>query len=179
MGLPRPAPLVKPICGVLTADVTLLAETENELQKLLGSIEARAEITLWQQSSYYAAEMGEPLWRTWWSFTALAPAEALADWKLATNALEARLAVAGRRRVNLDPGYIGLLKLVLASTKDAAHRVYLGKGIYAEATLIFERGQFVPLAYTYRDYAAPPTREFFLQVRQRYLAQIRSAHGHT
>lgn len=176
MGSPHPAAPVKPICGILTAEVALLAEAEAALTELLGTVDARAEVLPWQESPYYAAEMGNPLWRTWWSFASLAPADALADWKLTTNAIEANLAVAGRRRVNLDPGYVSLLKLVLASTKDAGHRVYLGKGIYAEVTLSYERGQFVPLPYTYRDYAAAAAREFFGRVRQGYLTQLRSLH---
>jgi hypothetical protein len=88
--------------------------------------------------------------------------------KLKTNDLEERWRAAQGRQVNLDPGYVGYTKLVLASTKDASHRVYLGQGIYAEATLQFVRGSFQPWPYTYRDYAEPAAIEFFNRVRERY-----------
>jgi hypothetical protein len=87
--------------------------------------------------------------------------------------MENRWRTATGRRVNIDPGYIAATKLVLASTKDAAHRVYLSDGIYAEATLQFARGSFQPCTYTYRDYAAAEVIAFFNAVRRDYLAQLR------
>jgi hypothetical protein len=79
----------------------------------------------------------------------------------------------GRRRVNIDPGYVADMKLVLATTKDAAQRVHLGRGIYAEATLHFVSGCFQAQPHTYPDYAADEAIAFFNEVRARYMVQRR------
>jgi uncharacterized protein DUF4416 len=77
-----------------------------------------------------------------------------------------------QRRINLDPGYIDLAKLVLATTKDQQHRLYLGQGIYAEVTLRFTGGRFVPWDWTYPDYRTAEYLAFFDAVRQRYRQQL-------
>ena len=77
------------------------------------------------------------------------------------------------RRVNLDPGYLDATKLVLASTKNQAHRLYLSQGIYAEVTLLYHHGAFHPFVYTYADYRWPETHAFLRRVRTRYLEQMR------
>ncbi len=75
-----------------------------------------------------------------------------------------------RRRVNLDPGYLIASKLVLATTKDFAHRIYLGQGIYGEVTLNYRRGQgWQPHPWTYADYRSPLALEFFALVRKEVL----------
>jgi len=78
------------------------------------------------------------------------------------------------RRVNLDPGYLDTTKLVLVSTKNQAHRIYLAQGIYAEVTLLYHHGEFHPFLYTYSDYRWPETHEFLRRVRSRYLEQLRT-----
>ena len=77
-----------------------------------------------------------------------------------------------RRRVNLDPGYVDQAKLVLATTKDRQHRLYLGRGIYGEVTLRFTGGRFEPWEWTYPDYRTPEYRVFFETVRRRYRQQL-------
>ncbi|MDH5186329.1 MAG: DUF4416 family protein, partial [candidate division WOR-3 bacterium] len=74
-----------------------------------------------------------------------------------------------RRRINLDPGILTLAKLVLATTKNYYHRIYLGKGIFAEVTLIYRNKQFEPLAWTYPDYRTDTAIDFFQQVRNALL----------
>jgi hypothetical protein len=71
-----------------------------------------------------------------------------------------------QRPLNLDPGYITLAKLVLASTKDFAHRLYLGRGIYAEITLHFRSGAWQPTQWTYPDYRRPDFQRFFVECRE-------------
>ena len=94
--------------------------------------------------------------------------------KLETNALEREMSEDGARRVNIDPGYVSLGKLVLASTKDHAHRLYLGQGIYGEVTLAFQQGRFRPWPWTYPDYAREDYCALFDQIRARYKAQLRA-----
>ena len=69
------------------------------------------------------------------------------------------------RPLNLDPGYITLAKLVLASTKDHSHRIYLGQGIYAEITLDLSRGGWQPSEWTYPDYRRADFHQFFVHCR--------------
>jgi hypothetical protein len=122
--------------------------------------------------------MGENLLRKFVAFEPLLSPEALSGIKLTTNALELSLSGATvpdtPRRVNLDPGYLDATKLVLASTKNQAHRIYLAQGIYAEVTLLYHHGAFHPFLYTYADYRWPETHEFLRQMRSRYLEQLRT-----
>ena len=87
--------------------------------------------------------------------------------------LAAKLTDGPARPVNLDMGYVDGGKLVLATTKDYAHRLYLGAGIYGEVTLRWRAGAFEPWEWTYPDYRSGHYREFFAQVRAACLAERR------
>jgi hypothetical protein len=100
----------------------------------------------------------------------------LAAIKQQTNDLEWSLAQGEHRRVNIDPGYVSLGKLVLASTKDHGHRLYLGWGIYGEVTLTYQQGRFRPWPWTYPDYASDRYCTLFGEIRKRYKAQARGGH---
>jgi hypothetical protein len=69
---------------------------------------------------------------------------------------------------------VDLAKLVLASTKDHGHRVYLGQGIYAEVTLQYRGGRFQPWPWTYPDYASEEYCRLFGEIRALYHAQLRA-----
>lgn len=122
------------------------------------------------ETDYYLATMGDGLKK---QFLALAspfdPAE-LAEIKLVTNAWEAEYTQEAAhpepRPLNLDPGYLTPAKLVLASTKDHSHRIYLSRGIYAEVTLHYQAGAWQPREWTYPDYRRADFHEFFLQLRR-------------
>ena len=107
------------------------------------------------------------------SFQRLVVPSDLASIKRQTNELEWSLAREDERRVNIDPGYVSLGKLVLASTKDHAHRLYLGQGIYGEVTLTYQRGRFRPWPWTYPDYADERYCALFDEIRNRYKVQLR------
>jgi hypothetical protein len=152
----------------LAATTELLDEARRALGETVAAIACASVAERWTVSRYYEPEMGPALWRQYVALEGLMPPQDLVGLKLTTNALEARWRVDAQRRVNIDPGYVDLDKLVLASSKNAAHRIYLDRGIYAEVTLRFMDGQFEPLAHTYPDYAAPSVREFFSRVREQY-----------
>ena len=146
---------------------------ESTLEEAFGAIDLRSKRVPFDQTSYYQQEMGDELVREWVSFEKLVQQDTVADAKLATNRLEKRLARPdGTRTVNLDPGYILPSRLVLATTKDFAHRIYLAKGIYAEVTLIYRDGEFQPLEWTYPDYQQSVALDFFMTARTAYLAQL-------
>jgi hypothetical protein len=121
------------------------------------------------ETSYYTAEMGAGLKKQFWAFHEIDPGR-LAAIKRQTNEWEVEFAGLKLhpepRPLNLDPGYITLAKLVLASTKDHAHRIYLSDGIYAEVTLSYRRGGWQAFEWTYPDYRRRDFQEFFTQCRQ-------------
>jgi hypothetical protein len=181
MGIPVAPPGVRRIAGVLASSPTLLAEAQQAVSECIAPVTASTVPEPWTASRYYELEMGSEIWRQYLVMDGVIPPDELAVLKLATNALELRWCSPGRRPVNIDPGYVDLNRLVLASTKDAAHRIYVGRGIYAEVTLRFVEGMFVPLPHTYPDYALPSTREFFTRVRAAYrsaLAAMRQGADH-
>lgn len=173
MGVLRRPARVKLFCALLVAADFPVECCEAGLQKLFGPIVLRSEPVPFTQTTYYDNEMGPGLRRLYVAFDALYDMADLPAIKHRTNALEADWAVApGRRRVNIDPGYLDLAKVVLASTKDHAHRLYVGAGIYAEVTLRYWHKQFQPWDWTYPDYRLPLTRAFFERLRELYKAQV-------
>jgi len=121
--------------------------------------------------------MGKPIFRTFLSFARLIQPEDLVEIKLTTNQIEEELACEGKRRVNLDPGYMQLGKFVLATTKDQMHRLYIGKGIYEEVTLHYQKKSWQPWSWTYPDYASDQYREILLAIRMIYYEQLKAIGG--
>lgn len=161
-----------PFAGLLGRSETVLAEATRALTERLGPAAVVSDISDWSFSTYYQAEMGADLKRQFIFFGRPITADGLAEIKCWTNAIERALAVADRRRVNLDPGYLAPSKLVLATTKDFSHRIYLRDGIYAEVTLQFRAGSFQPLPWTYPDYRTPAAIALFNAARERLLVRI-------
>ena len=144
MGTPvEPQPAKYYIAFIIT-DLALLSDIEAKVLAAPGEIDARATNSKWLESKYYAAEMGEHLGRGFWSLQALRSAEDLAAVKLGIQAIEIefRDRGSGGQRMNLDPGYLDTLKVVLASTKNASQRIYLKSGICAEARWFITMARF-------------------------------------
>jgi hypothetical protein len=124
------------------------------------------------ETDYYADSMGAGLEKQLFAFRDLVPADRLAEVKLRTNALEEAVAAEQtydvRRPLNLDPGLLDAGKLVLASTKDHAHRIYIGRGIFAEVTLHFRDHEWRPWPWTYPDYLRAETLAFLHEARTYY-----------
>lgn len=172
MGQPRESGPVKLFVGVLVAEPALLGSVRARLVQELGPTDLASPLLAFDYTRYYEPEMGPNLKRQFWGFARLIAADALPDIKLFTNRVEAEFADEGRRRVNLDPGYLTSAKVVLVTTKDFAHRLYLGKGIYGEVTLMYRRGGFVPLPWTYPDYRSEAYHRFFIELRALYRQQL-------
>ena len=168
MGALRPPAPVQPIVGVLAASPALLDQARAALAAVVAPPALASAARQWVQSDYYRDEMGAHLWRQYLALDALMAPDDLADLKRLTNELEMRWRGAVGRAVNLDPGYLDLLRVVLASTKDAAHRVAIASGLYAEATLHFVHGRFQPWPYTYPDYAGDDALDFFTAARAQW-----------
>lgn len=160
--VPDPAVL---FVGVLYRDEEYLWHSKDRLYGSFGESVLESPPTQWDYSRYYEAEFGQPLLRVFIFFKDTISPEALCDIKLATNAIEADLSTGGKRNVNLDPGYLTPYNVVLASTKNYAHRIYIGKGIYAEVTLLYREGKYRPHIFTYRDYASDEYAALFARAR--------------
>ncbi|MBN2332882.1 MAG: DUF4416 family protein [Deltaproteobacteria bacterium] len=165
--LPEPVLL---LASVLAADEQLIRAALSRLVVLCGPMDCLTAPLPFDFSSYYEREMGSPLWRRLVVFAGPFHRQRLPAIKNMTNELEKEFADgAGRRRVNIDPGYLAIEHLVLATTKSSYHRPYLGAGIYADLTLIYQHGSYQALAWTYPDYASADYVSFFGDLRRKLL----------
>mgnify|MGYP006271146083 CR=1 FL=1 len=173
MSRPRTPDPAKLIVGVLLRETGLLEPVADRLAERFGPPDLVSPWMPFDYTDYYGPEMGGPLRRRMFAFGRLAEPDGLPEIKRATNALEDEYRREGNRRVNIDPGFVTRERLVLATGKNFTHRIYLGKGIFADLTLIYTRGDFQPLPWTFPDYADAPVKTFLRQVRNRYVAQMK------
>jgi len=164
-------PLVLPFVGVITTPDILPAAVARECAAALFPLDGTTSPRLFDFTSYYEPEMGRGLIRFWLGGAALRPAGELPAWKRKAGELEdAWRGGNGGRRVNLDPGYIAALQLVLATTKPLPQATYARDGIFAVVELLFHDGAFHPVPWTYGDYAAAAADGTFLLWRERFRA---------
>jgi len=123
-------------------------------------------------TSYYEKEMGYPLRRTIVAFEKLVARDALPEIKLRTNAMEDACIEDGKRSINLDPGYLSLENVCLATTKPYSHRIYITQGIWAEVTLFYKDGSYQAFPWTYPDYASDELKQIFNSLRAIYKGRI-------
>ena len=175
MGTARSYTPEKLVIAALLSEEALLVPVRAAVEERLGPIDYVSPLLPFDFTHYYEAEMGPRLSRAFLSVEPLVDPALLASFKDTTNGIEELFAVAGRRRVNLDPGMLSQSRFVLASTKDSSHRVPVGHGIFAEITLVYEHGRFRPVEWTYPDYASEPYRDILGGIRARYAAELRSS----
>ena len=174
MGVAKKHPPVKLVVGMISGRKPLFDAAQRELVAQFGPVDYESALMPWECTDYYSRELGENLLRKFVAFERLIEPERLAEIKLFTNQLEAKFSEGGARRINLDPGYLDSAKLVLATTKDRDHRIYIGQGIFAEVTLHFQGKSFRAWEWTYPDYATPEYIAFFNQIRALYREQMSS-----
>ncbi len=173
----KPLP-VKLIAGLIANDPVLFTSAKKILTKLFGKIDSESAIFDFNKTDYYEKEMGKDLKRLFLSFEGLMPAGRLVRCKLLTNAIEKKLSRGLKNRaINIDPGYVSLSKLILATTKNFAHRIYAGGGIFEEITLSFKDSTFQPGEWTYPDYRSADHIAFFNEIRKKYYLQIEKKYG--
>jgi hypothetical protein len=170
---PKKPDAAKLVISVFMNDKLLFDELLPVLEKAFGATEQISDWFDFDYTDYYKGEMGGPLFRRMISFGSLVAQDDLALIKETTNAMEKNWAVNGQRNLNLDPGYLLLSRFVLATGKDFSHRIYIGRGIYAEVTLMFKKGKFQSLAWTYPDYASTEMTRFLMDVRRGYVADLK------
>jgi len=167
---PLPAKLV---IGIFTAQSKIIENLVAELASRFGQIDLVSPWMNFNFTAYYEPEMGSPLIRRMFVFKPLIAQADLSAIKLATNQIERQYSQKGRRRVNIDPAYMLRERFVLASGKNFSHRLYIGKGIYADVTLIYKKGSFEKLPWTYPDYSDADMLRFLEQVRNKYILDVK------
>ena len=174
--LQKPSP-VKLIIGILAANHQCLNTAVEAITKKFGQEDFTSEVWDFDQTEYYKDQTGSHILRQFVSFENLISPEKLAKIKLQTNKIEqklaAKLAMPLPRPVNLDPGIIEPSKLILASTKNFSHRIYIGKQMYAEVTLSFNKGKWISFDYTFPDYKQQRYHAFLSKVRNRLAEQLK------
>ncbi|MBN1931463.1 MAG: DUF4416 family protein [Desulfobacterales bacterium] len=173
MSLPQTAKLAKLVIGVFLKEKDLIDLVSRDLKEKFGPPDTISAWLPFNYTSYYEPEMGSPLYRRVMSFQQLIKQCTLPEIKLTTNAIELQYSKAGKRMVNIDPGYLLHERFVLATGKNYTHRIYIGSGIYADLTLIYTKGCFQKLPWTYPDYAAANMLQYLEMVRKKYITDLK------
>ncbi|MGA2478629.1 MAG: DUF4416 family protein [Spirochaetia bacterium] len=169
-GIFRPEKLV---IGVLASPGAMRQELRARLEERWGPVDFTSQTLSFTFTDYYNEEMGTPIERCFVSFERLVDPSLLPRIKRESNETEDLFREQGRRKVNLDPGLLSLPRFVLATTKENAHRIPLADGIFAEITLLFGKGSFRPLPWTYPDYCSEAYIAILNGMRARYKAQLK------
>ncbi len=174
MSTPHAPQPVKLIASLIAADMQAAGRAIDLMRERFGDTEFISDTLAFDFTDYYEPEMGAGLHRRIVSFEQLIMPNALPDIKLTTNELEKSFAdISGQRTLNIDPGYIALCHLILATGKAFTHRPYLRSGIYADMTLVYRRGSFQTLEWTFPDYKSPEMLRILTMLRERYFEQLK------
>lgn len=173
---PRPAKL---FMSLIASENEIFQQGIQDLCATLGVMDSISQRFPFDFTDYYMPEMGKPLFRHFVTFERLISIPSLPDIKQSTNDLEDKYSTPnGKRQINIDPGYICLEHVILATTKGYLHRPYLRDGIYADLTLIYRNKSFQPLEWTYPDYRHKEVIALFNQFRKKYLEGLRGGSNH-
>ncbi len=172
LSLRLPLP-VKIMCAFIYSDEIVYSRVKKDMARKWGVVDIESDIINFNFTDYYLPEMGKPLFRRFISFKKIIDPRDIIKVKLYCIKIEKKYSVNNKRQVNIDPGYINEAKLVLTTTKDFAHRLYMGKGIYAEVTLCFKDKKFQDLPTTFPDYRTQGYKDIFLLIRTVYRQQMK------
>ncbi len=168
MSSPREPKPSKLLIGAFMKDKSLFQDIFSRLVDQFGPADMISPWLPFDYTSYYEPEMGAPLYRRAAAFKQLIAQERLPEIKLFTNSVESGFTESKKRRVNIDPGYMTPERFVLATGKNFTHRIYIGRGVYADLTLVYQRGAFEGLPWTYPDYLNERMLKFLYLVRNKY-----------
>jgi hypothetical protein len=166
---PRP---VKLFIGLIYSQDAPVDECIKGLEEEFGEIDFMSEEFSFSFTSYYEKEMGKKLRRKIFSFRKLIKRNELVDIKIFTNQIEKTFSIEGKRRINIDPGYIAPEHLILSTGKGYYHRPYLGRGVYADLTLVYKNKEFHTLEWTYPDYRTEEMKQLLKRIREKYMTDL-------
>jgi len=167
---------VKFVVPILYGPESPLEEALCEISRRFGTMDYRSVPYPFDFTAYYQPEMGIGLHRIIVSFADLIPPEDIRLIKRATDAMEDRWRLDGRRSVNLDPGYMDYFKLVLASNKAGGNKVAVGDGVWLDINLLYEKRQWKTLPWTFPDFKTGRYDRDLCAIRDRYKVQMRNLH---
>jgi hypothetical protein len=170
---PAEAEPVKLFVAALYSEVELLKRALTALEERFGGIDFKSPDFEFNVTDYYREEMGQEIYRKIVSFRRLINPKDIAKIKIATNEIEDGLAADGKRKVNLDAGYLDFHKVILASAKFNGQKIYLDLGIYADPTLWYEHGEFRAYRHTFPDFKTGIYNHTFLHIRALFKGQRR------
>jgi hypothetical protein len=143
------------------------------LVSTFGDLERESQLYPFTYTDYYD-DISPDLTRCFLTFAGLRHPFGLVVWKKLAISIEAESASGSGRKVNVDPGYLDGARLILASTKDNAHRIYLWDDIYAETTLCHRKSGWESFSYTFPDFAGGRYFEFLDLARADWKRDMRA-----
>jgi hypothetical protein len=164
----------KALIGVLFQKEDIYQQFLRHLETIEVEIELESEFYKFDSTDYYQEEMGSGLYRIFLSLKGLYPVEQSVSLKNETNSWENEWKEAGKRTLNLDPGYLDLHKVVLLSGKEGPQKIYLGGGIWSDLNLIRKAGRFEALPWTFPDLRESRYHPFFERVRENLKLDLKS-----
>ncbi|MDH5561124.1 MAG: DUF4416 family protein [Deltaproteobacteria bacterium] len=168
---------VKVIAAILFSDLEELEKVKKSLEAVFSKIDYQSEPYPFVFSDYYQEEMGGGLKRVLLSFKKLAKPEFLAASKLITREFENNNSIQGKRKVNIDIGYLDLFKVVLASFKGRGNKLYLSQGVWADIVLYFESGDYETFLWGFPDFKEKTYNQDLIQIRKLYKNQLKNHTG--
>ena len=159
---------VKFIIGVIYAEPQWLVRAKSVMKVHGWEVQHQSQVFPFDQTDYYSNEMGEGLKRCFLSIKGLQSLEFSAEWKLKTLEIEKQLSNKGKRRINLDPGYLDLSRVVLLSGKEGSHKIYLRNGVWADLVLLKDKGGYRNFSWTFPDIRTGRYDDFFLHLRAEF-----------
>lgn len=175
MSIPKQPDPAKLVIGCIMNDKTLVHDLFTVFEDRFGPVDMISEWLKFAYTDYYYKEMGSPLYRKVFVFKHLIGQADLARIKETTNGIETTYSCGGRRSVNIDPGYLVSSRFILATGKEYSHRIYIGRNIYADLTLMYSKKTgFQTLDWTYPDYASTSMLSFLSKVKIKYLIDLKA-----
>ncbi|MFZ8803477.1 MAG: DUF4416 family protein [Candidatus Calescibacterium sp.] len=177
MSYPKEPDPVKFFAAILFSEEEGFIKAKYLMMEYFGRFDFESETKKFDVSNYYKDEMGENIFRTFISFETLRPPDFLVEMKLKSAEIEIKLAYEGKRKVNIDPGYVDFSKVILATFKGAGSKIYLAKGVWADFILRYERGKFHSFPWTFPDFRDGRYDEILISIRNLYKEQMRNLKG--
>ena len=178
MSIPKEPDPAKLVISCIMNDKKLAESLFDYLEKAFGTLDMISRWLDFAYTDYYRKEMGAPLYRKIFVFKNLIQQADLAEIKEKSNEIEETFSIGIKRNINIDPGYLLSSRFILATGKDYSHRIYIGRKIYADLTLMYSKARgFTTLPWTYPDYASESMISFIFKVRDKYLLDLKATKG--
>jgi len=159
---------VWPFAGVLASSDLHPDEVEQSIRSVFGLSGPASDALPFSDSTYYHDEMGEGLTRRFFASDRGIPPDEMPAWKTRAREIEATWSRNGKRRLNVDPGYLDLFKVVLLSSKYGGGKVYIGNACYADVVLLYENGSWHSPPRTFPDFRDGRYLPYFQMLRERF-----------